>query len=54
MKILIVGDVYSKLGRAALEENIKKMFSNAPGAKKPNVDMTKVFFELFKLDRRTE
>ena len=25
MKILIVGDVYSKLGRAALEENIKKI-----------------------------
>ena len=25
MKILIVGDVYSKLGRAALEENLKKI-----------------------------
>lgn len=25
------------------EENIKKMFSNTPGAKKPNGDMTKVF-----------
>ena len=25
MKILIVGDVYSKLGRASLEENIKKI-----------------------------
>ena len=25
MKILIVGDVYSKLGRACLEENIKRI-----------------------------